>query len=143
MRRLVRNVGPENVWDLMNVRFCDRIGMGRPKESPYRLRKYESMIEEAMRAPLSVIALKIDGTKLMGLLKIQPSPKIGQILNILFEEVLDEPEKNTEKYLEKRAVELNLLGEKELENLAKQAKDKKTEIEQAEIKEIRKKWWVK
>ena len=125
MRRLVRNVGPENVWDLMNVRFCDRIGMGRPKESPYRLRKYESMIEEAMRAPLSVTALKIDGTKLMGLLKIQPSPKIGQILNILFEEVLDEPEKNTEKYLEKRAVELNLLGEKELENLAKQAKDKK------------------
>ena len=49
VRRLVRNVGPENVWDLMNVRFCDRIGMGRPKESPYRLRKYESMIEEAMR----------------------------------------------------------------------------------------------
>ena len=143
VRRLVRNVGPENIWDLMNVRFCDRIGMGRPKESPYRLRKYEAMIDEAMRAPLSVTALKIDGNRLMELLKIQPGPKIGHILNILFEEVLDEPEKNTEEYLEKRAVELNLLGEKELENLAKQAKDKKTEIEQAEIKEIRKKWWVK
>ena len=117
--------------------------MGRPKESPYRLRKYEAMIEEAMRAPLSVTALKINGVRLMELLKIKPGPKVGQILNILFEEVLDEPEKNTEEYLEKRAVELNLLGEKELENLAKQAKDKKTEIEQAEIKEIRKKWWVK
>lgn len=143
VRRLVRNVGPENVWDLMNVRFCDRIGMGRPKESPYRLRKYEAMIEEAMRAPLSVTALKIDGIKLMELLKILPGPKIGQILNILFEEVLDEPEKNTAEYLEKRAVELNNLPDKELENLAKQAKDKKTEVEQAEIKEIRKKWWVK
>ena len=143
VRRLVRNVGPENIWELMNVRFCDRIGMGRPKESPYRLRKYESMIDEAMRAPLSVTALKIDGTKLMELLKIQPGPKIGQILNILFEEVLDEPEKNTVEYLEKRAVELNALGDKELENLAKQAKDKKNEMEQAEIKEIRQKWWVK
>ena len=79
----------------------------------------------------------------MGLLKIQPSPKIGQILNILFEEVLDEPEKNTEKYLEKRAVELNCLAKKNWKIWPKQAKDKKTEIEQAEIKEIRKKWWVK
>ncbi len=143
VRRLVRNVGPENVWELMNVRFCDRIGMGRPRESPYRLRKYESMIEEAMRAPLSVTALKIDGNKLMELLKTQPGPKIGQILNILFEEVLDEPEKNTEGYLEKRAVELNNLSEKDLSGLAQKAKDKKNELERAEIKEIRKKWWVK
>ncbi len=143
VRRLVRNVGQENIWDLMNVRFCDRIGMGRPKESPYRLRKYEAMIEEAMRAPLSVTALKIDGIRLMELLKIQPGPKIGQILNILFEEVLDDPEKNTAKYLEKKAIELNNLSDKELENLAKQAKDKKTELEQSEIKEIRQKWWVK
>jgi len=129
VRRLVRNVGPENIWELMNVRFCDRIGMGRPKESPYRLRKYESMIDEAMRAPLSVTALKIDGIRLMELLKIQPGPKIGQILSILFEEVLDEPKKNTAEYLEKRAVELNALSDKEWE--------------QAEIKEIRQKWWVK
>src|SRR3989338_3231671 len=143
VRRLVRNVGPENIWELMNVRFCDRIGMGRPKESPYRLRKYESMIDEAMRAPLSVTALKIDGTKLMEILKIPPGPKIGQILNILFEEVLDEPGKNTAEYLEKRALELNVLGDKELEYLANQAKDKKNELEQAEIKEIRQKWWVK
>mgnify|MGYP001583562655 CR=1 FL=1 len=143
VRRLVRNVGPENVWDLMNVRFCDRIGMGRPKESPYRLRKYEAMIDEAMRAPLSVTALKIDGNRLMELLKIQPGPKVGQILNILFEEVLDEPEKNTAEYLENRAVKLNNLPEKELQELAKQAKGKKEELEEAEIKEIRKKWWVK
>ncbi|NUQ56899.1 MAG: HD domain-containing protein [Candidatus Paceibacter sp.] len=143
VRRMVRNVSPEHVWDLMKVRFADRVGMGRPKETPYRLRKYEAMIEEAMRAPLSVTSLKIDGSRLMELLKIQPGPKVGQILNIMFEEVLDEPEKNTKEYLEKRAVELNNLPEKELEALAKQAKDKKESIEQAEIKEIRQKWWVK
>ncbi|MEK7575860.1 MAG: CCA tRNA nucleotidyltransferase, partial [Patescibacteria group bacterium] len=77
VRRTVRNVGKDNVWDLMRVRFADRIGMGRPKETPYRLRKYESMIEEAMRAPLSVSMLKIDGNKIMEILKIPPGPKIG------------------------------------------------------------------
>ncbi|MBI3074886.1 MAG: HD domain-containing protein, partial [Parcubacteria group bacterium] len=67
VRRLVRNVGPENVWDLMKVRACDRIGMGRPKEKPYRLRKYESMIEEAARSPVSVAMLAVDGARIMEL----------------------------------------------------------------------------
>ena len=33
VRRLLVKVGKENIWTLMNVRNCDRIGMGRPKES--------------------------------------------------------------------------------------------------------------
>jgi hypothetical protein len=136
-------MGQENIWDLMKVRFCDRIGMGRPKETPYRLRKYESMIEEAMRAPLSVSMLKIDGNKIMGILKIKPGPKIGYILHLLLEEALDEPSKNTQKWLEKRTKELGKLSEKELEKIGKQAKGKKNELEQSEIREIRKRWWVK
>lgn len=143
VRRTVRNVGQENVWDLMKVRFCDRIGMGRPKETPYRLRKYESMIDEAMRAPLSVSMLKIDGNRIMEILKIKPGPKIGYILHLLLEETLDEPEKNAEKWLEKRVKELGKLTEKDLEKIGKKAKEKKDELEQREIKEIRKKWWVK
>ena len=111
------------------------------KKVPMRLRKYESMIDEAMRAPLSVTALKIDGTKLMELLKIQPGPKIGQILNILFEEVL--MTEKTRRNIWKKSCEMNNLPEKELPKLAKQAKDKKESIEEAEIKEIRQKWWVK
>lgn len=143
VRRIVRNVGPENVWDLMKVRFADRIGMGRPKETPYRLRKYESMIDEAMRAPLSVTALKIDGGNLMELLKIKPGPRVGHILHMLFDEVLEDPSKNTKEYLEKRAEELNKLKDMELDKLGKKAKDRKAEIEAREIKEIRQKWWVK
>src|SRR5574343_1407604 len=91
VRRIVRNVGPDNVWDLMKVRACDRIGMGRPKETPYRLRKYEAMIEEAMRAPVSVGMLKIDGAKIMEVLQIKPGREIGWILHALFDEVLDNP----------------------------------------------------
>ena len=68
------------------MRGCDRIGTGRPKENPYRLRKYKSMIEEVMRDPISVGMLKTDGQKIMALLKISPGPKVGQILNALLEE---------------------------------------------------------
>src|SRR3990167_11535178 len=106
VRRIVANVGPELVWDLMNVRACDRIGMGRPKEKPYRLRKYEAMIEEAMRAPVSVGMLKIDGLGIMKLAKINPGPVIGYVLHALLEDVLDDPLKNNTNYLEKRTLEL-------------------------------------
>ena len=40
VRRTIRNVGQEHIKDLLNVRICDRIGTGRPKEQPFRLRKY-------------------------------------------------------------------------------------------------------
>ena len=73
--------------------MSDRIGMGRPKEDPYRLRKYESMIEEALRSLTSVTMLKINGADLINELKLKPSPKIGHILHASLEEVLEDPKK--------------------------------------------------
>lgn len=143
VRRIVANVGPERVWDLMDVRACDRIGMGRPKETPYRLRKYHSMIEEAMRAPVSVGMLKIDGAKIMEVLDIKPGREIGWILHALFNEVLDDPERNTIKYLQSRAKELIAQDLKELEKLGEAGKEKKEEKEEGEVREIRKKYNVK
>ncbi len=143
VRRIVANVGPELVWDLMNVRACDRIGMGRPKETPYRLRKYHSMIEEAMRAPVSVGMLKIDGAKIMAVLEIKPGREIGWILHALFNEVLDDPDRNTAEYLERRAKELIKFDPKELEKLGEAGKGKKDEVEEEEVSAIRKKYGVK
>jgi len=143
VRRMVRNVGTEHIWDLMHVRACDRIGMGRPKEAPYRLRKYESMIEEAMRAPISVKMLNIDGEKIMEITGEKPGPKIGLTLHALLEEVLNDPELNTKEYLENRAKELFSLPEEELEKLAQAGKEKREKEEEKELKKIRKKYWVK
>lgn len=142
VRRIVRNVGETLVWDLMDLRSCDRIGMGRPKETPYRLRKYHSMIEEAMRAPVSVGMLKTDGSHIMKLLNEKPSIRLGWILHALLEEVLDEPTRNTEEYLDNRTKELAQLPESELRALGEEGKDKKAEAEEAELKEIRKKYGV-
>ncbi|MFC1801828.1 CCA tRNA nucleotidyltransferase [Patescibacteria group bacterium] len=143
VRRIIKNVGKENVWDLMKVRACDRIGMGRPKENPYRLRKYKAMIEEAMKDPVSVGMLKIDGQRIMDVTRETPGPKVGFVLHALLEEVLDDPKVNNEAYLEKRAIELIKLPIEELKNLGEAGKTKKEAVEEKEIKEIRQKHWVK
>ncbi len=143
VRRIVKNVGPENVWDLMKVRACDRIGMGRPKETPYRLRKYEAMIEEAMRSPVSVGMLKIDGGRIMEITKIPPSPKIGYILHAILEEILDDPTLNNNEYLEKKSLELAGLPDEELKRIGESGKESKDEAEEKELGEIRKRHGVK
>lgn len=143
VRRMIRNVGEENIWYLMDVRACDRIGTGRPKESPYRLRVYHSMVEEAMRNPISVTTLKINGARLMEITKLPPGPKIGQILHILLEEALDNADSNTVEHLEARGVELAGLADEELKVLGEKAKEKKEAIEEKEIGDIRSKHHVK
>jgi tRNA nucleotidyltransferase (CCA-adding enzyme) len=142
VRRLIANVGKENVWDLINMRGCDRVGTGRPKENPYRLRKYKAMVEEVMRDPISVGMLKIDGKKIMEILNITPGPKIGQILNALLEEVLEDPSLNTEEYLNKKTIELSKMSDRKLKELGDKGKEKKEKEEEKEIKEIRGKHFV-
>ncbi|MBI4136400.1 MAG: CCA tRNA nucleotidyltransferase [Candidatus Vogelbacteria bacterium] len=143
VRRIIRNVGHENIWDLMKIRNCDRIGMGRPKESPYRLRKYESMIEEAMRDPTSVKMLKINGEDVSYETGLKPSPKIGYILHALLEEVLDNPSLNTESFLRNKAKELALLPDEQLKKIGERGRGKKESIEQEELEKIRGKYGVK
>jgi len=83
VRRIIQKVGKEYIWDLMKVRECDRVGM-KKKEAPYRLRKYFAMIEEALRDPISVGQLKINGEFMIKELGIKPGPRMGWILNALF-----------------------------------------------------------
>lgn len=142
VRRLIARVGKENVWDLVDLRICDRIGMGRPKEEPYRLRKYESMIEEVMRDPVSVGMLKINGDRFVEM-GYKPGREMGWVLHALLEEVLDDPTKNTEEYLENKSKELFSLPEDELKKLGEAGKDAKDEAEDEEIGKIRKSYKVK
>ncbi|HRH31238.1 MAG TPA: HD domain-containing protein [Candidatus Paceibacterota bacterium] len=141
VRRTIVNVGRENIWDLMKVRECDRVGM-KKKEAPYRLRKYHSMIEEALRAPTSVSMLKIDGKFLMGELHMKPGPRMGWILHALLEECLEDDSKNTVENLSARVMELDTLSDKELKDMGEAGKQAKKEKEEEELGEIRKKHGV-
>ena len=142
VRRVITKVGTENIQDLLNLRVCDRIGTGRPKAHPFRLRKYMSMVNEAMRDPISVSMLKIDGKRIMDLTGTKPGPRIGWVLHALLEEVLDEPSKNTDEYMENRTRELFELPDPELRRLGEEGKDRQEEEEKEAVAELRKKHHV-
>lgn len=143
VRRLITNVGKENIWDLIDLRICDRIGTGRPKEDPYRLRMYQSMVEQAMKDPVTLKMMKIDGKRIMDVTQETPGPRIGYILHALFNEVLDNPEKNTEDYLENRALHMKTLPLEELIALADAGKEEMEEKNKEMVQGIRKQFRVK
>jgi poly(A) polymerase/tRNA nucleotidyltransferase (CCA-adding enzyme) len=137
VRRFLNRVGVETVPDLIKVREADRIGSGVPKAMPYKLRHLLFMIEKVKNDPLSPKMLKINGNDVMKILGIAPGPKVGQILSILLEEVLDDPQKNNVDYLKARVQALGKLADKDLEKMAFEARAKKEEFEsglEAELK---------
>lgn len=142
VRRLVANIGKENVEDLLKVREADRIGSGTPKAVPYKLRHLKFMIDKVARDPISPKMLKINGNDIMELLTILPGPKVGMIMNALMEEVLEDPSKNTREYLESRSLKLMALSEEELSQLAKQGKLKTMESEEEEVGKIKAKHYI-
>ena len=142
VRRIIQHVGKENIWDLMKVRECDRVGMAKV-EAPYRLRKYHAMIEEALHDPISVAQLSIDGAYLMEVLHMKPGPRMGWILNALLEEVLDDPTKNTKEHLSDLVKSLDMLGDIELKALGERGKEKKEKLENIEVEKLHSKHGVK
>jgi tRNA nucleotidyltransferase (CCA-adding enzyme) len=142
VRRMIVRVGKEDIWDLMNIRKCDRIGTGRPKEQPFRFRKYQAMVEEALRDPISVGMLKINGETLQEKFHVERGPIIGNILYAIFNEVLDDPSKNNEEYLERRVKELKKLTPNELDKLGKEGKQRLKTEDEREVGEINKKFGV-
>lgn len=143
VRRLVSRVGQENIWDLINLRKCDRIGTGRPKEQPYRFRKFQSMIDEVLRDPISVGMLEINGDIMISELHMKPGPKIGHVLHAILEEVLDDPAKNNIEYQKTRSQELYELDEKNLKKLGEKARETKEHAEDRELEELKQKRFVK
>lgn len=143
VRRMISNVGKENIWDLIDLRICDRVGTGRPKEEPYRLRMYQSMVEQALKDPISLKMLKTEGKRIMDVTQETPGPKIGFVLHALFDEVLENPEKNTEEYLDKQASLLMKLSVEELKALGEAGKQEMEEKNKEQVKEIRKQFKVK
>lgn len=136
VRRTITRIGEEHIEDLLNLRVCDRIGTGRPKEQPFRFRKYKAMVDEALRDPISVKMLKINGDRIMELSGEKPGKRLGYILHTLLEEALDDSSKNTNEYMEKRALELLKLSDSELERLAEEGKRRQAEEEAAALRDI-------
>ncbi|KKQ43856.1 MAG: PolyA polymerase [Parcubacteria group bacterium GW2011_GWE2_37_8] len=142
VRRLVRKVGPENMNELIQIRTCDRIGSGVPKAEPYKLRHLKYIIDKVSRDPISPKMLLAKGEDVMRILNISPGPKIGMVLEILLDEVLDDPARNTKQNLELRIKNLGKLSDDEIKKLSERAEKKKEEIQMKIEDTTKKKYWV-
>ncbi len=148
VRRLIVRAGKENIPDLINLRISDRLGMKiqeeglktrTPKARPYRLRKLEYLIEKVSQDPISAKMLKINGNDIIDILKIEPGPKIGAILDVLLAEAIENPGINNKEYLTKRVRQLN---EENLEALRTKAREKIEEKKEEEDLKIKGKHWI-
>lgn len=107
VRRFIRRIGVENVKDMMDLRVGDRLGGGTQTAESWRLKLFKEKVEKELKpAPFSVSDLKINGSDIMKLLQIKPGPKVGVILQKLFEEVDEDLSKNKKDYLLSRIKDL-------------------------------------
>jgi len=108
VRRFIRRIGVENVKDMMDLRVGDRLGGGTQTAESWRLKLFKEKIERELKpAPFSISDLKINGNDIMKLLQIKPGPKVGDILQKLFEEVDEDLSKNNKEFLEKKILEIS------------------------------------
>jgi tRNA nucleotidyltransferase (CCA-adding enzyme) len=88
LRRFIRNVGPENIENMLALRTGDRLG-GGARETSWRLELYKKRLIEVQKQPFKVADLKIGGLDVMKIFGITPGPQVGQVLNKLFNEVVE------------------------------------------------------
>ncbi len=93
LRRFIKRVGKENIDDMLALRIADRLG-GGALETSWRLELFKKRLVEVQKQPFTVSDLKIDGHDVMKILNIKPGPKVGEVLNKLFEKVEEDQTKN-------------------------------------------------
>lgn len=107
IRRFIRNVGKEYVADMLDLRVGDRLG-GGARETSWRLEEFKKRLVEVQKEPFSLKDIKINGADIMKVLNIKPGPKVGEILGIIFNEVVEKKTENKKEALIARLKELKV-----------------------------------
>ena len=88
IRRFIRKVSIELIPDMLDLRMGDRLG-GGAAETSWRLEEFKKRLIEVQKQPFSVTDLKISGHDVMKTLNIKPGPKVGEVLEKLYDEVVE------------------------------------------------------
>lgn len=115
MRRLIRRVGVPLIFDLLDLRRADVVAQGKGGTTE-DVDEFEQRIRDELqrKPPFSVKDLAVDGNEVMKLLQLEPGPKVGEVLDYLLEQVLDNPEFNDRSTLAQLAREY--MGNKSNDN---------------------------
>lgn len=88
IRRFITNVGVEYVQDILDLRVADRLG-GGARETSWRLEEFKKRLVEVQKQPFAIKDLKINGKDVMEKLNIPAGPKVGEVLEKLFNQVVE------------------------------------------------------
>ena len=101
VRRFMRTVGVEHLADLFDLRIADNVGNGTKTGFPHYLEALSSRVERilALQEAITVRDLEVHGQDVMRELGIAPGPRVGEMLERLLEEVLEEPSLNVRERL--------------------------------------------
>jgi len=110
IRRFIARVGVDSIDDLLILQKADLASMTNHNESLTLLNEFEKRISKIMNEEnaFTIKDLKIDGNILKTDLQIPQGKLMGQILSILLEIVLENPEKNEVNMLKNAAKEIYL-----------------------------------
>ena len=118
VRRLIRKMGQELVFSLLDLRRADVVAQGKGGTTQDVDELEERIkLEIERQPPFGLKDLEVGGNDIMKAFDIPPSPLVGQALNHLLELVLDEPEANQKEKLMKEA-------EVFLKSMSKRSEDK-------------------
>ncbi len=96
LRRLVKKVGVNLIFDLLDLRRADVVGQGMGGNTD-DVDQFEAAIraELANKPPFGYSDLAINGSDLMKMFSLDPGPVIGKLLAYLLDKALDDPQVNT------------------------------------------------
>ena len=101
VRRLIRRVGTEDIMDLLTFRRADLMAHPAENHELDLLNELKTRIKHEIEDHVVTKTqdLAIDGFQVMEILGISQGKKVGEILEDLIEQVLDNPELNTKTQL--------------------------------------------
>lgn len=105
IRRFIRNVGKDNLKDMLDLRIGDRLG-GGAQETSWRLELFKKRLIEVQKQPFTVQDLKVNGHDVMKEYNIVPGPLVGRVLNMLYRNVVEAKLPNDREVLLKRLKDL-------------------------------------
>jgi tRNA nucleotidyltransferase (CCA-adding enzyme) len=102
LRRFAAKVGAENLEAHLQLAEANRQARGKRREEGLKkVRALRSRITALLSCspPLSIQALALDGSAIMRILGVGPSPVVGEATRFLLDRVLEEPELNSAEAL--------------------------------------------
>ena len=106
VRRLIKTVGTELIYDLLDLRRADIVAQGMGQD-PSEMDEFEARVTEEIekKSPFGLKDLSVNGDDIKSKFGLTEGPLVGQVLNDLLEMVLDDPSANVRERLFSRAKE--------------------------------------